>query len=219
MKKSAAYWIWTICLVPLIFLAAVWRKLPGRVPMHYNINGEADRYGSKNELLVLIGILFAVNIGTYLLLSNIHRIDPKKKYTAENLPVMKRFAFIITFFMTALSCFIIYTTLHAGSGFNGKFVVVLIGLMIAALGNYMYNIKPNYFAGFRLPWTLESEENWKYTHRLAGRMWFTGGLLLTVLAFFLSEKAGFNVLMVIIAIIVIVPTVYSYRFYKQNLNK
>jgi uncharacterized membrane protein len=91
--------------------------------------------------------------------------------------------------------------------------------MIAALGNYMYNIKPNYFAGFRLPWTLESEENWKYTHRLAGRMWFAGGLLLTVLAFFLSEKAGFNVLMIITAIIVVVPTVYSYRFYKQNLNR
>ncbi|MDQ2752120.1 MAG: SdpI family protein, partial [Bacteroidota bacterium] len=37
------------------------------------------------------------------------------------------------------------------------------------MGNNFYNIKPNYFAGYRLPWTLESEENWRKTHHLAVR--------------------------------------------------
>ena len=217
MKKSAVFGMSAVWLAPLAFLAVIWQKLPARVPMHYNINGEIDRYGSKNELLMLIGILFALNIGLYLLLSNIHRIDPKKKYTADNRSAMKRFAFIITFFISALSCFIIYTTLHAGSSFTGKFFVVFLGLLFAALGNYMHNIKPNYFAGIRLPWTLENEENWKHTHRLAGRIWFAGGLILTALAFFLSPKAGFIALNIIIAILVIVPVVYSYRFYRKNL--
>ena len=132
------------------------------------------------------------------------------------MPVMKRLAFIVVFFLSVLSCYMIYIALHTGSNFSGKFMVVITGLLFAALGNYMYNIKPNYFAGLRLPWTLENEDNWKYTHRIAGRMWFAGGLILTTLAFFLPAKAGFIALIIITAIIVIVPSVYSYRFYKQH---
>ena len=216
MKKFLPYLTWMVLLAPLVFLRAIWKKLPDHVPMHYNINGEVDRYGSKSELITLICFMLALNIGVYLLLSNLHRIDPRKKYTKENMPVVKRLAFILVFFLSALSCFITYMALDANSSFTGKFTMCITGLLFAALGNYMYNIKPNYFIGFRLPWTLENEENWKYTHRLVGRMWFAGGLLLTVLALFLPTKAGFSAFMIIMAIITIAPSVYSYRFYKQH---
>lgn len=219
MKKSAVYWAWIISLVPVVFLAAIWQKLPGHIPLHYNLSGEADRYGSKTELTVLTGILFALNIGTYLLLANIHRIDPKKKYTTENLALIKRFALVVVFFMSAMSCYIIYAKLNTGAGFSSKFFVAFLGLLFAAIGNYMPNIKPNYFAGIRLPWTLENEENWKHTHRLGGRIWFAGGLILTALAFFLPAKTEFIVMNIIIAVMVIVPVVYSYRFYRKTLNR
>lgn len=219
MKRFVPFLAWAVLLAPPVFLWVLWQKLPERVPMHYNINGEVDRYGSKSELLTVIAAMLIVNIGVYLLLSNLHRIDPRKKYTNENMPVMKRLALIIAFFLSILLCYIIYTALHAGSSFSGKFTAIITGLLFAALGNYMYNIKPNYFAGFRLPWTLENEENWKYTHRIAGRMWFAGGLILTALAFFLPAKAGFIALMITTAIITIVPAVYSYRFYKRTQNR
>jgi hypothetical protein len=45
-----------------------------------------------------------------------------------------------------------------------------VGLMLAVVGNYIYNIKPNYFAGIRLPWTLHNDENWKRTHLLGGKL-------------------------------------------------
>lgn len=216
MKKSATSRAWIISLIPIVFLTAIWQKLPGRIPLHYNLSGEADRYGSKTELIVLTGILFVLNIGTYFLLANIHRIDPKKKYSTENLFLVKRFAFIIAFFMSALSCYIIYTALTTGAGFSSKFIVALMGLMFAAIGNYMHNIKPNYFAGIRLPWTLENEENWKHTHRIGGKIWFAGGLILTALAFFLPAKTESIAMNIIIAVMVIVPVIYSYRFYRKN---
>ncbi len=68
---------------------------------------------------------------------------------------MKRFALIVVFFMSAMSCYIIYTKLNTGAGFSSKFVVAFLGLLFAAISNYMHNIKPNYFAGIRLPRTLE----------------------------------------------------------------
>ena len=63
MKKLVNFLVWTILLAPPVFLWMIWQKLPDSVPMHYNIHGEADRYGSKSELLTVIGVMLRVNIG------------------------------------------------------------------------------------------------------------------------------------------------------------
>ena len=208
--------IWPVLLAPVAYLALVWNKIPGTVPMHYNLAGEPDRYGNKSELFLVLGIMIVVSIGLYFLLTNIHRIDPKKKYSAENLPRMRSLAFAICIFLSALSCFIIYNTMHPGAGFNSKFIIAGVGLLFVVIGNYMYNIKPNYFAGIRLPWTLENEDNWKQTHLLAGKIWFAGGLLIALLGLFVSQKVMFVLMMSVIAVMVIIPVIYSYRFYKQQ---
>jgi uncharacterized membrane protein len=80
----------------------------------------------------------------------------------------------------------------------------------------MYNIKPNYFAGLRLPWTLNNEENWRLTHRLAGKLWFTTGILLLILAFLLPASWLVFVFMGMVFVTVIVPVLYSYRMYAMR---
>ena len=60
-----------IVLLPFVYLAYIWNQLPAQVPMHYNIEGEIDRYGNKSEL-ILIPIMKLLNISPsthYLLLS------------------------------------------------------------------------------------------------------------------------------------------------------
>lgn len=205
-----------IVLAPVVYLAAIWKKLPAIVPMHYNLKGEIDRYGNKTEMLGVLAMMTAVNIGVYLLLNNIHRIDPKKKYTAENRPRMQRLAFVITVFLAALCCFIIYTTQHSDLKFRPGFLLAATGLLFSFIGNYMYTIKPNYFAGFRLPWTLESEDNWKKTHQLAGKLWFAGGIAITIICPFLPNEVALVFFFIAIAVLCIIPAVYSYRFYKQS---
>ncbi|HEX7903338.1 MAG TPA: SdpI family protein [Chitinophagaceae bacterium] len=216
MNTFIKYMIWPILVGPAIYLAIVWNKLPRQVPLHYNFQGEVDRYGSKTELLGALAVLIGVNIGLYFLLTNINRVDPKKKYTEENISRMKKLAFAISIFMTATACFIIYTSEHAVEKLNFKIIVAAVGVLFVILGNYMYTIKPNYFAGIRLPWTLENEYNWKQTHMLAGKLWFAGGLLITFNAFLLPDSAVFIIMIVIIVILTIIPIVYSYRLYKKQ---
>ena len=210
------YSLWPILLAPMAYAAIVWNKLPEKVPLHYNLQGEADRYGSKSELLILLGVMFLLNVGVYFLLTNLHRIDPKKKQSLENLPRMKRLAFLICMFLSAISCLIVFTSQHSIAKFESKLVVAGVGLLFTFIGNYMYNIKPNYFAGIRTPWALENEENWRLTHKLAGKMWFAGGLILAGVAFLIPEKFAFIVLIVITLIISIIPIVYSYRIYARH---
>ena len=218
MNKLTKYLIWPVFAFPATYLAFIWNDLPEKVPMHYNLKGVVDRYGNKTELLILLGVVTVINIGVYFLLANINRIDPKKKYSEENLPRMKQLAFAVSIFISAIACFILYSCQHDGMKLNPKFIVVGIGLLFAVIGNYFYTIKPNYFAGLRTPWALESEENWRLTHKLGGKLWFAGGLLLAIVGLFLNNTALFIVLMLTILIMVAVPIVYSYRLYAKAKN-
>jgi uncharacterized membrane protein len=100
-----------------------------------------------------------------------------------------------------------------------KFVFIAMGILFALLGSNMYNIQPNYFAGIRLPWTLESEANWRSTHHLAGRLWFFGGLFFAILVFFLNENAAGIIGAVLLAVLILVPVIYSYTLYKKSNKK
>lgn len=218
MNKLTKYLVWLIFIVPAAYLAFIWNDLPEKVAMHYNLKGEVDRYGNKSELLILVAVVTVINIGVYFLLANINRIDPKKKYREENLPRMKSLAFAISIFLSAIACFILYSSMHSGMKFNPKFIVVGIGLLFTVIGNYFYTIKPNYFAGLRTPWALENEENWRLTHKLGGKLWFAGGIVLAIIGLFLNNTALFIVLMVTILIMVAIPIVYSYRLYVKQKN-
>jgi uncharacterized membrane protein len=207
--------VWVIMLVPVIYLAVVWNRLPDQIAMHFDLRGNADKFGSKNEFLWFVVIMLAVNIGIYLLLTNIYRIDPKK-YAAENKDRLGKIAFTVVIFAAVIECFVIYKGATGSLKLDLRFMFALMGLFWAAIGNYMNNIKPNYFAGFRLPWTLESEDNWRHTHHLASKLWFVGGLLIAIVAIFTSTMTIIFAVLTILTIVTLIPIVYSYRYYKKH---
>ena len=57
--------------------------------MHFDIKGNVDKYGTKNEFLVLVLSLTFLNAIVYLILTNIYKIDPKK-YAAQNKERLQR---------------------------------------------------------------------------------------------------------------------------------
>ena len=203
--------------MPSIYLAISWHKLQETIPLHFDIKGNADRYGSKKELLISVIILSVVSSLVYLLLKNIYRIDPKR-YAAENKDRLLRIGFAVSVFMTAISCMIIYSGVHGASGFNASLILGGVGLLFAIIGNYLPNLKPNYFAGIRLPWTLENPENWKKTHAIAGKLWFGGGLFLAAICLLLPAKIAFIVFFSVTAVITIIPCIYSYLLFKEQKN-
>ena len=114
-----------------------------------------------------------------------------------------------------LSVLIIYATTHDEINI-GNNILPLIGIAFAGLGWYMPKFRQNYFVGFKLPWTLENEDNWNETHKVAGKVWLIGGLFQAIASFTLSSKLGFICFITATAIMVIIPTIFSYRMFKNG---
>lgn len=200
-----------IVLLPFLYLAYVWNQLPEQVPMHYNIKGEVDRYGDKSEL-IMIPIMMPLLI--YAILLAVPYIDPKKQLhkMGNKYQTLK---VLLTTFMSVLALIIIYTAKNQ-SWANPNYILLMMGVLFIILGNYFKTIKANYFIGIRTPWTLESETVWKETHKMAGKLWFGGGILVVLFSLILDQKTNFIVFMSITAILALVPMVYSYLLYKRQ---
>jgi uncharacterized membrane protein len=201
-----------IVLLPFIYLAYIWNQLPDKVPLHWNLQGEAGRYGDKTEL-ILIPLLLPLLI--YVIFLIVPLIDPKKKLDkmGNKLYALK---FFLTTFMSLLALYIIYTA-KVESLVNPNYIILLLGLLYTILGNYLKTIKPNYFIGIRTPWTLESEHVWKETHKLGGVMFFVGGLAILLSSFLFDQKTNLNLFIVVTIIISLIPIGYSYfKFRKEE---
>ena len=200
-----------ILLAPFVLLAIFWGRIPETVPTHWGIDGEADGFSTKGASLFLLPL---ISIGVYLLLVAVPYIDPKGKSASEQ-KAMRAFRWFIPLLMTAI--FVMMLVQWLGTPVDiGTVVFIIMSVMFMVLGNYMQTLKPNYFVGLRTPWTLESEDIWRKTHRLGGRLWVAGGLVLLALIYFFSARTYFVIYMVGVAVMAIVPMVYSFVLYLRE---
>jgi uncharacterized membrane protein len=216
--NTKKYGLWLVALLiiaPFIYGAFIYPQLPSQIPTHFNIEGKADAWGGPSSIFIGPGIMGAVSIFVYILMSNLKSFDPKK-YDEANDTLYSNFAVLMVAFLSVLSTIIIYSSTHADDINVGKLILPLVGLSFAGLGWYMPKFKQNYFVGFKLPWTLENETNWNETHKVAGKLWVYGGLFQAVITFILPMKFGMIAFMLAVAIMVIIPSVFSYRLFKNG---
>jgi uncharacterized membrane protein len=214
-KKYGPWLVALLIIAPFIYGAFIYPQLPSRIPTHFNIEGKADDWGGPSSIFIGPGIMGAVSIFVYILMSNLKTFDPKK-YDEANDTLYSNFAVLTVAFLSILSTIIIYSSTHADDINVGKLILPLVGLSFAGLGWYMPKFKQNYFVGFKLPWTLENETNWNETHKVAGKLWVYGGLFQAVITFILPMKFGMIAFLLAVAIMVIIPSVFSYRLFKNG---
>ena len=216
MKKNnwvnvAAIIIW---LVPIIYFITIYASVPQTVPLHFGLNGKPDRYGSKEEMIWVNVLLSAVSLGVYFLIRFLPKIDPKKTagYSAG---AFKKISILLVVLLSGIQLFVINASLGGNLSLI-RFLFPVLGLFFAYLGNLMHSIKSNYFIGIRTPWTLEDEDTWRATHQLAGKLWFTGGIVITIATLLFNYTIGSIIFISITVVIAIIPIVYSYIYFKKH---
>ena len=200
-----------ILAIPLIAAIAIYPHLPEQIPIHWNIRGEVDNYGSRAFGLLFLPLL---NIAMYLFFVFLPKIDPKRanylKFESSYLTI--RYAFHIFFIL------LFGVVMAASLGYTvdiGKWVAAGAAVLFIIMGNIMGRVRHNYFVGFRFPWTLANEEVWVRTHRFGSRLMVIGGVIALAGAIFTGKTTAFAILMAGIFVPMIITAVYSYLIYKR----
>ena len=195
-----------ITLLPILAGLILWTRLPDTIATHFGNDNVANGWSSKPFVVFAMPLLL---LGLHLFILFVTMNDPKRKNISE-----KMFGFLI-WFVPVLSVFIFSITYCNALGMNvniGMAVNIIVGIVFLVIGNYLPKCKQNYTAGIRIPWTLNSTENWNRTHRLAGWLFMLGGIL-----FFLNAFLQWSGMFFVIIVIALLPEVYSFLLYKKGI--
>ena len=221
MKQSKIFIVlfpFILMAIPWIYLAIIWNDLPAIIPTHFGLSGKADDFAPKPHIIFMPALFSVIGIGIYFLLRNLHRFDPKRKYTESTSGVLSKIAVGLVILLCALCICFLYWALH-GKMVGMNLLFCGLSLFIAYMGNLMHSIKPNYFAGFRVPWALENEDNWRKTHQLASKVWFICGIAMAIISLIVSPQIIIFIFIPAILIMTLVPTIYSYNLYRRAMKE
>ena len=192
------------------FAAAVHSRLPARVPSHWNLRGEVDGWMGRTGGAIAMP---ALATGVLLLLVLLPHIDPRGDNLRRS-PDWRLFINLIVLFMAVVQV----ATLGVALGWDvrvDRVILASVGLLLAALGNYLPRIRSNWFVGIRTPWTLDNDRVWRETHRVGGRCFVAGGLALVVAAA-LPGAARVVLLIAAVVLMAVVPLAYSYVAWRRD---
>ena len=75
MKKI----MWIVAMIPVVVTSVVLQFMPDVIPMHHDLAGNTDRWGSKMESFIFPVIIMFITLFWYLLI----RVYEKKAVNAE----------------------------------------------------------------------------------------------------------------------------------------
>lgn len=211
MKKKSLVFLILLLLIwlPTGIDLLLWNKLPAELPMHFNSQMIADSWGPKAMAVFILPTILTVAQGFIFLLI---------KYDARKNAVKDWIVYLVLAIMPIISFFLNFVILSTALGDNTYFqqqatVNLLSGIILIILGVPMNSLKPNKVIGIRLPWTMESNENWRLTHRLGSKTFICGGIFELVAAIF-----TYTLLFIpILVIVTLIPIIYSYVLYQKGI--
>lgn len=196
-----------IILLPVLVGILLWKRLPQEMAIHFDSAGEANGWSSK--WFAVFGLplfLFIVNILCTVGCAH----DPRRAGYPEKMMKIIYWICPVASWICAVGIYG-YALGFSQEGF-AKYVPVFVGLLLVIIGNYLPKVKQNYYLGIKLPWTYTDEENWNKTHRLGGRVWVVGGVLM-MLNFFMRIR-GLEI--AILLALILIPTIYSWAYSIQK---
>lgn len=209
-KKNKGFIILTslITLLPVMAGIFLWQKLPDQMATHFDFQNVPNGWSSKTfavfglPLFILAGHLFCTFYTS---------ADPKRQHINDKL---YRLVLLLCPAISVICGIAIYGYALNFKFDMGLFSKLFMGLLFLVIGNYLPKCKQNYTVGIKLPWTLDNEDNWNYTHRFAGWLWVFTGLF-----FILASLINLTYTWILPAVTIaaaFVPCIVSFLYYQKQ---
>lgn len=192
---------------------------PDTVPVHYNFAGEANRFGSKYEILIFP--LFAIIMGAFFIL--FAKLQGKKGLAA-NEKILLYTGICILLFFAALSFYFMLKSIRYDPDTTAtvnidvmKFTGIAIGILLIVLGNIMPKVRRNALFGLRTKWSMANDNVWQKSQRFGGIASVICGLAMIIVSAFIHGIWNLIVTTIIVTVWITMCVVASYQYYKTDV--
>ena len=132
--------------------------------------------------------------------------------------VNKKIMNVMVWICPFISCTVVFSILMKALNYDVNIPIIamfIISSIEIVVGNYLPKCRQNSVVGIRIPWTMKSEYNWNRTHRFAGNVYFSIGVVTLILTFFINNIAA---LLIINIILLLSPIAYSFKIRNSLKN-
>lgn len=215
MRKK---WIKILTFLPLVLAIIAVAFMDKKIPIHYDIAGNVDRWGSRYEIFIL-------PLATFLMSGFLLWM---KKFAAKQESQGNNNKKYID--MTIIVCLIIFNVINFLIIYSGlakleklefkglglaEIIFGLTGLLFIVLGNKMPKLKRNEVAGIRTKWSMANDYVWKKSQRLGGIIFIIMGMVFIIVPLVLKLE-DIIVYFITFTILCVIAIIFStYIIYKK----
>ena len=220
-----------ISIILPLAVTLIWLQfLPEQVPVHYDLQGNIDRWGSKWENLLIPGIVLVGGVIAYFSVKAVLRkpvADEKQKVHMEaNIKAIRIVMIATGVFFTVLQCVLLYAASreafaksNVASVDLNRVSTICMGIMFLVLGNILPKAKLNSMFGFRCGWTMFNDVTWQKSNRFSGYALMLAGLATVACAVLLPESWAIPCMLLLLTLLLIVCLFYAAKVYREEKAK
>ncbi len=227
MKKI----MWAISIIALIGTAIVLQFLPETIPMHHDMAGNIDRWGTRYESLIFPVIILAMSLHWTLFINHYEKkeqksTDEKEQASAKtNAKVVGIVGVSMAAMFTIMQGFMLYGSyIGAISGAEkqtvdiGKVSVILMGVIFIVLGNFMTKTRTNGTVGVRISWSMYNDNTWRKSNRFGAVSIMIAGVLTIITAAIMKNSFGATMISLgYLCLATILTVSYAHNVYKIEI--
>ncbi len=214
MIGTGLKWSGLFLVLTLAVSVFAWFQIPpdAQIAVHWNLEGEADRWSSKTEALLMIPGIMILLIA---LMAGLPALMPRQENLQKSAPFYLAGWIGGCAVLAGAQMITLYVAI-SGQAFPEKAAFALVPPILIIIGNYMTKSGSNWLAGIRTPWTLESEHAWILANRTAGRGFVVTGLVGIAIAIAFDIRAGIIVTVVGALISTVAGVAVSYFAWRND---
>lgn len=220
---------WILAALTLLTTVIMLFIFPDTIPVHFDINGIADRWGSKYEMLImpivsLLCVLMLERMKKYYYIKADSSTNEKEKAeTLSNIKVLN----ITTWVMALL--FFVMNDITLYSSYSQAFpeknlpefdminaISIVMGITFIVMGNYIPKTRKNSTIGFRFPWTMYNDITWRKSNRFASIVMMIAGAISITAAIFVKGIISTIIMLGALLLSIPVMMIYAYIVYCEE---